>query len=347
MPATCRVSIAATVGLLITAASFTSADEGAVIMEEIDSRAVATNRVGITSIRRVAVYLPAGYDSSERSYPTLYWIPGWQTPASREYIPQLDAAIASKRIPPTIVVHVDVREGIIMMNSRVFGSWADFLTQELVPFIDGKYRTVADPRGRAIMGHSSGGYAALLLPLRYPGIWGAVGLNDASVWAGCTAALPGRMPQHFSDYHSVPSYVQAWTQMAIAISPNDQSPRLFDTPMTVYTYAETKALWDSYCLWRPETASANTERLAELSKIAVVIPTKVVGTNRIYNQLLTRALDKVDVDYVALEMPGTHGGDRSNRFMALAEEILPSLRQGYPTAVGSRLETWAAIKRAR
>jgi S-formylglutathione hydrolase FrmB len=346
MLGTHRVALAATLGLLI-AARYGHAADGSVVMEEIDSPAVATNRVGITSLRRVSVYLPAGYDASKRSYPTLYWIPGWQTPASREYVPQLDAAIAARRIAPVIVVHLDVREGVFMMNSRVFGHWADFVAEELVPFIDRKYRTVPDPRGRALMGHSSGGYAALLLPLRYPGVWDAVGVNDASVWAGCVESMPYRMPEHFTEYQSLPSYAQAWTQIAIAISPNERSPRLYDTPRGGPEAAATRALWDAHCLWRPETAAANAAAFAQMSKIAIVIPLKVVSTNRIYNQLLTRAFDHTGVPYVALEMPGTHGGDRPNRFIALAEEILPTLRQGYPTAVGARAETWAAIKRGR
>ena len=347
MSVTSRVfGATALLGLLIAVAPC-GASDGHVVMEELDSRTVATNRVGITSVRRAVVYLPAGYSSSERAYPTLYWIPGWQTPASREYISYLDAAIAAKRIPPTIVVHLDVREGIIMMNSDVFGQWADFLTQELVPYIDGKYRTVSNPSGRALMGHSSGGYAALLLPIRFPGVWGAVGVNDASAWAGCVSGLPRQMPRHFSEYEQLPSYTQAWTQIAIAISPNPQSPLFFDTPMATDTHAETRALWDAHCLWHPGTVARDAEAWSELRKVAIVIPTKVVSTNRIYNVLLTRALDRAGVEYVAIDMPGTHGGDRPNRFIALAEEILPALRQGYPTATGSHIDAWAAMKRSR
>ncbi|MAF10340.1 hypothetical protein CMK11_07805 [Candidatus Poribacteria bacterium] len=346
MPCT-RASVTVALGLSITCATVAGADEGTVVIEKLDSPAVATNRVDITSVRRVFVYLPPGYADTTRSYPTLYWSPGWQTPASREYIPYLNAAISSGRIPPTIVGHLDVSEGVIMMNSDVFGAWEDFLTQELVPYIDGEYRTVAHERGRALMGHSSGGYAAILLPLRYPGIWGAVGLNDASLWAGCTAALPYDMPNYFGQYDGLRSYTRAWTQIAIAMTPNPQSPRLFDTPATADDYTQAKATWDAHCLWRPATARAQVEALSRLSKIAIVIPTDLVNTNRMYGLLFTRALDDIGIEYAALEMPGTHGGDRPSRFIALAEEILPTLRQGHPTAARSRLDTWASIRTSR
>jgi len=342
-----RVLLVAATVLVFTLTPSTRASEGTLVVEELYSPAVAVNTVGVDPTRRVFVYLPPGYADTTRSYPTLYWIPGWETPASQEYIPYLNAAITSGRIPPVMVVHLDVREGLLMLNSSVFGRWAEFLTEELVPYIDGKYRTVAHARGRALMGHSTGGYAALLLPLKYPGVWAAVGLNDASVWAGCSVTLPFDMPTDFSEYGDRRGYVQAWTQIAIVISPNPQSLRLFDTPRTEAGSSEIKTAWDDYCLWNVDAARSFYSPLASLSEIAIVIPTSVVSTNRIYNVLLTRTLDEVGIDYTALHMPGTHGGDRPNRFITLAEHILPSLRQGHPTPRGARIQTWAGIKQAR
>ena len=57
---------------------------GTVELHDIKSAAVAGNLMGITPTRRVLVYLPDGYATTRRSYPVLYWIPGWETPASRE-----------------------------------------------------------------------------------------------------------------------------------------------------------------------------------------------------------------------------------------------------------------------
>ncbi|MBT5532432.1 hypothetical protein HOK31_05190 [Candidatus Poribacteria bacterium] len=157
-------------------------------MHRIESEAVAGNIMGISNVRPVFVYTPEEYEHTRRRYPVIYWIPGWKTPASSEYVGALDAAIAKGWIPPVIAVTVDVRGGVLMLNSPVFGDWTDFLIDEVVPFIDGEYRTIPSPKGRALMGHSTGGYGAMLLPLLYPGIWSAVGLNDASVWGACQIA---------------------------------------------------------------------------------------------------------------------------------------------------------------
>ncbi|MEO2007042.1 MAG: alpha/beta hydrolase-fold protein, partial [Candidatus Poribacteria bacterium] len=154
----CVLTLAARVGLA-------RAEGGSTISHDIESAAVAGNRMGITSLRRVLVYLPDGYAESRRSYPVIYWIPGWETPASREYVGSLDKAIGDGSLPPVIVVNIDVREGLVLLNSTVFGRWEDFVVDELVPFIDSEYRTIPLPEGRALMGHSTGGYGAMMMPL--------------------------------------------------------------------------------------------------------------------------------------------------------------------------------------
>ena len=102
-----RVLLAAPAVLVFTLTPSTRASEGTLVVEDLYSPAVAINTVGVDPTRRVFVYLPPGYADTTRPYPTLYWIPGWKTPASQEYIPHPNAAIASGRIPPVIVVHLD------------------------------------------------------------------------------------------------------------------------------------------------------------------------------------------------------------------------------------------------
>lgn len=46
--------------------------------------------------------------------------------------------------------------------------YMDMFIQEFIPFIDGKYRTIADREHRATIGFSMGGFGAMVLPLRHP-----------------------------------------------------------------------------------------------------------------------------------------------------------------------------------
>ncbi len=55
------------------------------------------------------------------------------------------------------------------------GRYADYLTQELIPFVDAEFNTFADRNHRACFGKSSGGYGAIVHGMRYAKYWGAVG----------------------------------------------------------------------------------------------------------------------------------------------------------------------------
>lgn len=315
-------------------------------VHRIESEAVAGNMMGITSTRRVLVYTPAGYDESRRVYPVIYWIPGWKTPASSEYVGALDAAIAKRWIPPVIVATIDVREGVLMLNSPVFGNWADFLMDEVVPFVDAEYRTIPVPKGRALMGHSTGGYAAMLLPLLYPGIWSAVGLNDASVWGACAR---GRGWQHdsleaFSLYSAMSASSQAWVQVAIATAPNLDVPRYYDAPWIEGAGSDVEAKWDSRCLSNEGMLRDNLNALEQLKMIALALPTGGGRTNVGVNRGMAKALRAVGNDPTVLYVPGTHGSHRAERFVFLAGLVTSVMAAPSFDVSRSRALAWGSLK---
>lgn len=64
--------------------------------------------------------------------------------------------------------------GGFYMNSPVTGNWEDFITEEVTAFVDGRFRTLPGPEGRGLAGHSMGGFGALHLGMKHPGIFGSV-----------------------------------------------------------------------------------------------------------------------------------------------------------------------------
>jgi S-formylglutathione hydrolase FrmB len=64
------------------------------------------------------------------------------------------------------------------INSTATGRYEDYLVEELVPFVDGRYRTVAEPAGRGVFGKSSGGYGALIMGMRHADLFGAVACHS-------------------------------------------------------------------------------------------------------------------------------------------------------------------------
>jgi enterochelin esterase-like enzyme len=129
---------------------------------------------GVT--RELNVYLPPGYDeSSNRRYPVLYLLHGfandhhsWHRYGRANDI--LDNLLAEGRIDPFIVV-MPLGYGGARINGDGTGIPADNagnmggdpalyerdLLEDIIPMIDGKYRTIADRRSRAIVGFSMGG----------------------------------------------------------------------------------------------------------------------------------------------------------------------------------------------
>ena len=61
-------------------------------------------------------------------------------------------------------------------------AFADFMAKELVPFIDARYRTVADREHRALLGASLGGVTSVWAALRHPEVFARVGGQSSSFW---------------------------------------------------------------------------------------------------------------------------------------------------------------------
>ena len=115
--------------------------------------------------RKVFVYLPNGYDESERRYPSLCIGDGGGY-VERGIPRLLDYAIANGICRPLIAVLVD--PVVRREEYRMHEGYRRFVTEELVPFIDKNYRILTEPKERAVMGSSRGGLAATDLAYSHP-----------------------------------------------------------------------------------------------------------------------------------------------------------------------------------
>jgi S-formylglutathione hydrolase FrmB len=137
--------------------------------------------------RPLWVYLPPGYDDEpERRYPTIYHIQGltgqldmWRNrSAFRKNFPELaDEMFANGEAPPCIMVWVDCWTsygGSQFLDSPATGRYHTYLCDEIVPWVDAHYRTLAKRDHRGIAGKSSGGYGAMVTPMLRPDLWGGL-----------------------------------------------------------------------------------------------------------------------------------------------------------------------------
>jgi enterochelin esterase-like enzyme len=120
---------------------------------------------------RLAVYLPPGNDSTTR-YPVIYFLHGLPgTPwLYRSRLVFIAKSLEAAGLRAIIVVPQAVRAGDTDSEYHDWGAgrdWETAIAVELPRLIDSRYRTIANRRGRALIGLSAGGYGAILLGLRH------------------------------------------------------------------------------------------------------------------------------------------------------------------------------------
>lgn len=163
-----------------------NAQEGELIQKDIEAPSLANSVLGVPTQQPVAVYLPPSYNSSDKSYPVLYFLPGYATTVN--YLTKygafqgfrlkedMDKLIAEGKIKEMIVVipnGLGFLLGAFYTNSPVTGNWEDFIVKDVVKYVDENYRTIKESASRGIAGHSMGGYGALNLAMLHPDIFGS------------------------------------------------------------------------------------------------------------------------------------------------------------------------------
>ena len=151
----------------------------------IESKALEGNRLGDPHARPLWVYVPPGYDREpSRRFPSIYQIQGftgqvdmWRNRAPfRPNVPELvDGLFARGEAPPCVVVFVDCWTslgGSQFLDSPGTGRYHTYLCDEVVPWVDRRYRTLASRDHRGIAGKSSGGYGAFVTPMLRPDVFG-------------------------------------------------------------------------------------------------------------------------------------------------------------------------------
>jgi Putative esterase len=160
--------------------------------QTVHSRVLEGNRLGDPAERPLWVYLPPGCgEDPRRRHPSIYVIQGytgqvdmwWNRSPLRPTVPELvDELFAGPgpdrpAPPPAIVVFVDCWTslgGSQFLNSPGTGRYLDYLCDEVVAFVDGRYPTMAAREHRGIAGKSSGGYGAMVAPMLRDDVFGAL-----------------------------------------------------------------------------------------------------------------------------------------------------------------------------
>ena len=173
--------------------------------------------------RKYAVYLPPGYESSQRSYPVLYLLhgagddqTGWIQFGEVQHI--ADKAIKEGSATPMIIIMPDANTGRRGYFNGPKGDWnyEDFFFEELMPYVEKTYRIKAEKRYRAIAGLSMGGGGSFVYALHRPDLFssacplsastGPLKLEDTQAYInrrGGETATPEELEKYFNKYSTL------------------------------------------------------------------------------------------------------------------------------------------------
>lgn len=247
----------------------------------IDSAALAGNPLGDPAARPLAVYVPPGYDDDGgRRYPAVYVIQGytgflniwWNRSAYRQPYPEMaDTLFASGEAPPCIVVFVDAWTaygGSQFVDSAGTGRYHTYLCDDVVPFVDARYRTLASPEHRGIQGKSSGGFGAMITPMLRPDVFGGLATHAGdSLYECCyvpefpkaARALrdwDGSIQGWWEDFNSRIAFTNKSDQLLLGLygvaacfSPGDDGEPML--PFDPATGALVDDVWQKWLAWDP------------------------------------------------------------------------------------------------
>jgi enterochelin esterase-like enzyme len=287
-------------------------------------------------IRDLWVHLPHDYDP-QKSYPLLIVLPAFAGTAEGllarsltdvSLTHRIDRWIAEGTCPPFIAMFPDCMSqlgGTQFLDSPAIGNYAQYITKEIIPFVQKKHRT----SNIAIMGHSSGGYGALRLAMEHPSLFSAVACHAGDM--GFSSAysadlLPALFAIHqaggpkpflssfWKKRHFAPSEFSAFNMLCMAAA---YSPDLnqYDFPAKLpFDYNEGTIDFTLFQSWEehdPLTLIHNKQHQESLKRLNLLY----IECGRQDEYLLqfgarrfTRLLTEYDVSHTYEEFEGGHRG---------------------------------------
>jgi Putative esterase len=246
---------------------------------ELESTALRGNPLGDPHVRPLWVYVPPGADNAP--LPSIYLIQGmtgqldmWRNrSAFRPTVPELvDRLFAEEGCPPALVVFVDAWTsygGSQFVDSPGTGDYHTYLCDEVVPFVDAHYPTLAAAAHRGISGKSSGGYGAMITPMLRPDLFGGLATHAGdALFEVCyqpdfresARALRdnygGSFDAFWTDFRSRPAFskqtdfplLNTWGMAACYSANADGS---IDLPFVVETGELIPDVWERWLAWDP------------------------------------------------------------------------------------------------
>jgi len=317
--------------------------QGKVITDKMFSPSLEGNLMKTSPTKYMNIYLPPGYDEGDTRYPVIYYLHGsgqshtmWVQGFNIHNV--MNSLIKQGKAQEAIIVMPNASgSGSYLTNSSVAGNYEDYVTQELVEFIDSNYRTLPQRESRGIGGGSRGGYGAMNFAIKHPDVYCAVVSHSGKL----------SFDLQMDDIRLNPND-DFYKNMATAFSPNPDSPLLYDYPADDEGNL-LEDVWERWLEYNPfSLVKTYQENLKRLTGIYFDHGTSDTGTSVEQARNFDRALTEAGIPHVYEEYAGGHY-DRWTSRLYVALPFLSDLLSSemIVTAVhpqGKVAMTWASLK---
>jgi S-formylglutathione hydrolase FrmB len=291
------------------------------------------------------VYLPPGYEDSDRRYPTAYLLHAYGATAEQLVTPPtdgqrwvppledvLDPVFQRMGVPPMIVVIPDgwSRWGCGQwVDSPVTGQFEQYVLHDVIPSVDTAYRTLPAARSRGVFGFSSGGFGAWNLASRNPDIFGAMAVLSADSFLDMTHKfmLYKYLDSIWPEQPNGPIEGNDWSEIvydyAATYSPNpDKPPYYVDLPVAFPSGELIQEVWDRWLSFDPVVnVHDRLDNLRMLSGILLDVGSKDDYSLHWGHRLLSHHLTEAGIPHEHRENPGNHGGRAPERYQVALEYL--------------------------
>lgn len=307
----------------------------------LESTALRGNYFNDPTRRPVTIYLPPGYVENSERYAVLYLLAAhgntgqsflqWKA-WGENVVQKVDRLILAGEMSPVIVVMPDcwTTVGGSQYLDSAIGNYETYLIREIIPFVDSQYRTKADSHHRGVIGHSSGGYGALVQAMRHPELFKGVVCHAGDMYWEFTC-LPGlaELNQGLAKYGGAAEFLRTIPQIepksgtfwktlmtlcwSMAHGTNPDSPLGFDLPIDEKTGALRQEVWQRWLAFDPVRMIDNVEYQQALREMKVFLID--AGSYDEYQlqvgaRLFSQKLHALNIPHVFEEFAGGHSGSQ-------------------------------------
>jgi len=139
-----------------------------------------------------SIFLPPSYEkATSKTYPVIYFLHGlnndhtsWTVPRYGDLPKKVEEMILAGTLPEFIMVHPRGDNSFYCNTADGSKRYEDFITQEMVAYVESHYRAKPGRRYRAIGGTSMGGYGALKIALKFPDRYAATAGHSPIIFLG-------------------------------------------------------------------------------------------------------------------------------------------------------------------